>query len=116
MPGGALTSAAPLQSIEALMSDQKTPQNDKSKKTRSFGSFALFLFVLVAIFLVYGNHTWRRRKELTQDQYEWFLYNGDVDSQEVKGPNVIEGTLKDPLKTEFSVSFADVGARRSEER
>ena len=96
------------------MADQKTPQNDKSKKTRSFGSFALFLFVLAAIFLFYGGNKFaHRRVDWTQDQYEWALYNGEVDSQEVKGPNVIEGTLKDPPKTEFSVSFADVGAREA---
>ena len=81
------------------MAEPKTPPNDKSKKTRSFGSFALFLFVLVAIFLVYGGQKLRTRIDLTQDMYEWYLYSGDVDSQEIRGGNVIEGTLQD--KREF---------------
>ena len=30
------------------MADPKPPQNDKGKKARSFGPYALFLFVLLA--------------------------------------------------------------------
>jgi len=93
------------------MADPKTPQNEKARKTRSFGSFALFLFVLVAIFLVWGGRNMRPRETLTQDQYEWYLYGGDVDSQEILGTNVIEGTLED--KRQFTVRFADVGRRES---
>jgi cell division protease FtsH len=93
------------------MAEPKTPPNDKSKKTRSFGSFALFLFVLVAIFLVYGGQKLRTRIDLTQDMYEWYLYSGDVDSQEIRGGNVIEGTLTD--KREFAVRFADLGSKEA---
>jgi len=94
------------------MPEPKTKENqDKARKTRSFGSFALILFVLVAIFLLWGGQRMRPRMDLTQDLYEWYLYSGDVDSQEIVGANVIEGALKDTRL--FSVRFADVGGRES---
>ena len=63
------------------MSESKTPQNDKSKKSRSFGSFAAFLFLLVALLLVLGgNSIMRTREELSQDAYEWKLYTGQIDT------------------------------------
>ncbi len=96
------------------MAESKKPQNDKGRKTRSFGSFAAFLFVLVAIFLVWGGNRLRPRIELTQDLYEWYLYSGEVDAQEIRGTNLIEGTLKDTRA--FSVSFANLGPREAEYR
>jgi cell division protease FtsH len=96
------------------MPEPKHPQNDKTRKTRSFGSFALILFVLVAVFLVWGGQQFQPRVELTQDQFEWHLYGGEVDSQEFVGANVIEGTLSDTRA--FTVRFADLGAREADFR
>ena len=49
------------------MADPKKPVDDKNKKSRSFGSFALFLLVLVAISLLWGGQRYQPRIELTQD-------------------------------------------------
>jgi cell division protease FtsH len=96
------------------MAEPKTPPNDKSKKTRSFGSFALLLFALVALLLIFGGQHYRSRVELTQDQYEWNLYSGNIDSQELSGANVIEGTFKEQhgyKERDFTVRFADLGRK-----
>ncbi|MBL8860243.1 MAG: ATP-dependent zinc metalloprotease FtsH [Planctomycetes bacterium] len=95
------------------MAEPKTPQNDNSKKSRSFGSFALFLFILVALLLVLGgNNLVKPREELSQDAYEWKLYTGQVDSQQFSGTNEIEGQLVSG--TYFSVHFADIAKREAE--
>ena len=52
------------------MPETKSPQNDKGRKARSFGSYALFLFVLIAIFLLIGgNEKWRSVDDISQDQF-----------------------------------------------
>jgi len=96
------------------MADPKKPVDDKNKKSRSFGSFALFLLVLVAISLLWGGQRYQPRIELTQDQYEWYLYSGEVDSQEFRGTNTIEGTLEDGRL--FSASFASLANKEAEFR
>ena len=87
------------------MPDPKTPPNEKTRKTRSFGSYALFLFVLIAIFIFFGGQKFRTHIELTQDQYKYKLYTGEIDSQEFKGANTIEGQLKGSGDL-FTVNFA----------
>jgi hypothetical protein len=90
------------------------PQQDRPKKTRSFGSFLLFLTILVAILLVIGKQSLSRVKEYTQDQYYWELYKGEVEQQEFKGPNRIDGRLRNGVG--FRVQFADVAQREEELR
>ena len=75
------------------MSESKTPQNDKGRKARSFGSYALFLFVLIAIFLLIGGQKFKSVKELNQDEFELFLYTGQIQSFKFDGPNTIEAEL-----------------------
>ncbi len=94
------------------MPDPKTPSKDKMRKTRSFGSYALFLIVLIAILLAIGGQRFRPRAELSQDQYLWHLYIGDIDSQSLKGGNVIEGQLKGN-GGDFTVSFAGLDTNES---
>ncbi len=93
---------------------------DSPRKNRSYGAFFLFLAVLAAILIAVGGETMRPQAELTQDQYEWYLYQGLVDSQQFRGSNVIEGTLKPgitELKTDqFRVSFADLGEKEERYR
>ncbi|MFN0244412.1 MAG: ATP-dependent zinc metalloprotease FtsH [Planctomycetota bacterium] len=86
------------------MADPKTGK-DKGRKSRSFGSYALFLIVLVAILLAIGGQRLRPTREMTQDQFLWELYTGGVDSLELKGGNVIEGQLKGGREA-FKVTFA----------
>jgi hypothetical protein len=91
------------------MADSPNPAGEKGRKTRPFGSFVLFLVVLVVVLLAFGDHTLGRSKELTQDQFEWLLYTGRIAKLEERGTTKIQGTLLD--ETRYSVSFADIGTR-----
>ena len=84
------------------MADPKPPQNDKGKKARSFGPYALFLFVLIAIMIMYGGNKWDRKTELSIDEYRYKLYTGEVVSQNIT-PSEIEGKLKGRGKEESFV-------------
>jgi cell division protease FtsH len=94
------------------MPEPKTPQNDKSKKARSFGSYALFVLVLVAILLTYTGRNWTTTVDLTQDQYLYSLYTGAIDSQNFVGATDIAGVQRDG--TEFRVRIANLAEKSSE--
>jgi cell division protease FtsH len=68
----------------------------------------LFLTVLVAILIAVGNDKWMPQKDLTQDQYRYYLFNGQIETQTFRGNNLIEGTFKNPVddKAHFKVQFA----------
>jgi cell division protease FtsH len=98
------------------MADTPSTPPDKNKKNRSFGAFLLFLTVLVAVLIIfnkeYGNHP----KLLTQDQFEYYLVKGLVESQKMSGQNRITGRLKSrqrlgdsPEFDEFAVDYASLG-------
>ncbi|HVS09392.1 MAG TPA: AAA family ATPase, partial [Planctomycetota bacterium] len=97
------------------MPEAQTPQNDKSKKSRSLGAFLLFLTVLIAVLVVVGSRRYEQQKELTQDHYEWELYHGNIKSQVLTGENLIEGKFAVPLegKPEFKVRFAKLDENAS---
>ncbi|MDP6956583.1 MAG: AAA family ATPase, partial [Planctomycetota bacterium] len=92
------------------MSQQVPPQPDRQRR-RSFGSFLLFLAVLMAVLFAFGDHSFQPQAELSQDQFEWALYTGQVDKQEFKGANLIEGSLRDGRA--FKVSFTNLADRES---
>ena len=85
-------------------------QGDKTRRNRPFGSFMLFLSILVVVLVLFGSDQLRKRQEFTQDEFEWQLYTGQVDELLFKGDNVIEGTLAS--KELFRVSFASVTERQ----
>jgi cell division protease FtsH len=85
-------------------------------KARSFGPPLLLLFFLILMVMYVGSGTLLSNPQtLSQDQYLWHLYNGNVARQEFKGlpqgTNAVEGVLdlehEDKPRT-FEVSFADV--------
>jgi cell division protease FtsH len=95
------------------MPETQTPSPDKSKKNRSFGAFLLFLTVLVVVLFLYGDDRFAQPAQLTQDQYEYFLYRGLVDQQTFRGENEIKGQFKSQQTIAgkkdvrvFEVSFA----------
>jgi len=98
------------------MADTPSSPTDKNKKSRSFGAFLLFLTVLVAVLIIYGQDSWQSPHTLSQDQYEYYLVKGQVESQELSGQNHIRGRLKSPQKLgedefrEFKVEYASLGA------
>ena len=93
------------------MPDPKTPPNEKSRKARSFGSYALFVLVLVAILLTYTHKRLNPTRDLTQDEYEAALYTGLIDSQAFIGTTDIEGTLRGTDATTFNVKIPNLAAQ-----
>ena len=57
------------------MAENQPPDADKTRRSRSFGSFLLFLLVLIAILFAVGGKL-KKPTELTQDQFEWYLHRG----------------------------------------
>ncbi len=74
------------------MADGQNPSSkDKKGKNRSMGVFLLFLTILVGTLYVVGEEPWQGARTLTQDNFEWLLYQGRVQKQEVVGNSRIEG-------------------------
>ncbi|MCZ6596391.1 MAG: AAA family ATPase, partial [Planctomycetota bacterium] len=97
------------------MSEPTKTDPEKTRRKRSFGSFLLFLVVLVVILLIVGKDTINKPKELTQDQFEWELHNGNVVNLEFvgseQGTNLVEGSYKkarerEPVK--FKARYASL--------
>jgi len=90
----------------------ETPNNqgDKARKTRPFGSFLLFLTVLVVILIAFGGEHLGRTEPLTQDQFEWYLYTGQVEHMTFRGEKEIEGDRSDG--TRFRVSFSSLDGKQ----
>jgi len=96
----------------------ETPKTgpEKSRGSRSFGPPLLLFCVLVFVLLYAGGQTFNKPVELTQDQYLWYLYNGNIQRQEFQGTpqstNLVTGTLVVPGQSgkeqEFRVAWADV--------
>ena len=86
------------------MADSQNSQNEKARKPRPFGSFLLFLTVLVVVLLAFGGSHLKNRTTLTQDQFEYALYTGAIQQMVFKGQTEIEGQLENGGF--FKVSFA----------
>ena len=87
------------------MADSK-PQGDKARKPRPFGSFLLFLTVIVVVLVAFSGSSLRKAEELTQDGFLHALVTGTVQRLELKGQTDVEGVLTSG-KT-FETSFASV--------
>ena len=93
------------------MADSPNSQGDKGRKPRPFGSFLLFLTVLVVILIAFGGEHLGHTESLTQDQFEWKLYTGQVKQLAIKGENEVEGSLADEKR--FRVSFSSLEDKES---
>ncbi|MDG1490427.1 MAG: hypothetical protein P8R43_00960, partial [Planctomycetota bacterium] len=82
------------------------PQGDKARKPRPFGSFLLFLTVIVVVLVAFSGSSLRKAEELTQDGFLHALVTGTVQRLELKGQTDVEGVLTSG-KT-FETSFASV--------
>ncbi|MFT7484484.1 MAG: cell division protease FtsH [Candidatus Paceibacteria bacterium] len=90
------------------MPESKMPDKEKQPRNRSYGSFLLFLSILVVILFVVGRSSFPNQKDLTQDEYLAMLYTGRVQQQEIKGTNRIAGRLSNG---EFFVTrFTDLAS------
>ena len=77
-----------------MAEDPNTPIDPKARKGRSFASFLLFLTILVAILAYVGGQELTAPKKLSQDQYLYNLYTGQIERQEFRG-NLITGSVAD---------------------
>jgi cell division protease FtsH len=90
---------------------------EKSRRSRSFGSFLIVLVVLLLVLALVGNDPFERTKKLSQDQYEWALNKGDVLTQEFQGTeqgtNIVQGKVRtaDEGVVHFEVRYADLAER-----
>jgi|688.fasta_scaffold04652_2 cell division protease FtsH len=99
------------------MSEPKNKDNqDKAKKAKSFGPYALFLFVLIAIMIMVGGRdALKHEVELTMDEFEYELHTGQIDSLKLVGGNEIRGQYKGKKET-FTVKHPGFGdGRRMED-
>jgi ATP-dependent metalloprotease FtsH len=100
------------------MNDVKKSEPERTRQSRSFGSFLLFLFVLVIVLVVFGGGSVNKPDELTQDEYLFALYAGRVESQEFQietdHASSIEGSYRKSRGAEprrFTTRFSDIGDR-----
>lgn len=82
------------------------PQGDKARKPRPFGSFLLFLTVIVVVLVAFSGSSLRKTEELTQDGFLHALVTGTVQKLELKGQTDVEGVLTSGKS--FRTSFASV--------
>jgi cell division protease FtsH len=106
------SSDAQRRTIDDDMADTPNSTPPKGRKTRSLGAFLLFLTVLVGVLLVLGGEPWQPSVQLTQDQFEWQLYRGNVDTLDMRGQNSVQGQLKTAIGPKeakhFTVEFASI--------
>ena len=93
------------------MSDTPTPQGEKARRPRPFGSFLLFLTILVVLLVLFGTEQLRQRETFTQDQFEARLYTGQVERLDFKGSSEIVGKLKSGDL--FQVSFTSLESKQA---
>ena len=99
------------------MSETPTPEPEKNRRSRSFGSFLLVLLVLFVVLAILGREQLNPPESLTQDQYEWHLNKGDVVTQVYEGTeqgtNKIKGTYLKPGEGEvpFEVQYSTLEGR-----
>ena len=92
------------------MADPKPPQNDKGKKARSFGPYALFLFVLVAIMILYGGRdVWQGKVELSLRGHGHEEIDSDAErvlSVLTRGvlPEISDRAIPEQIRQQFGLS------------
>ena len=102
----------------------ETQPNDpeKSQKTRSFGSFLLFIFILIVALAVFGGKSLKPVSVFSQDEYWWNLYAGRIETQTIEGTEqgstAVSGRYRheDGELWEFKVRFAAAGLKEEQLR
>jgi cell division protease FtsH len=89
-------------------------QGEKARKPRPFGSFLLFLTVIVVVLVAFSGSHLRNEKEFSQDVFLHSLVTGGIQRLEFKGANEIEGVLENGQR--FRTSAASLEANESEWR
>ena len=69
-------------------------QGDKGRKPRPFGSFLLFLTVIVVVLVAFSGSALRNTQQFSQDEFLYHLVTGRVEQLKFKGQNVAHGCSK----------------------
>jgi cell division protease FtsH len=91
------------------MADSPTPQGEKARRPRPFGTFLIFLMILVVLLVAFGSSQLSKPKQVSQDEFGWNLYTGAYASIELKGGNEVTAELRDggDGPTRHKTSFTD---------
>ena len=87
-------------------------QGDKSRKPRPFGSFLLFLTVIVVVLVAFGGSRLSGPKTYTQDEFLYDLVTGNIRKLEFKGQNEIVGVLN-TTNERFETSVASIAGQEA---
>jgi cell division protease FtsH len=94
------------------MPESQSPQGDKTRRPRPFGSFLLFLTVLVVVLFAFGSDALTGPGKWTEDRFWWELHTGGVQTVKLKGENEVVGIARNG--EHFVTSLADMKAREHE--
>ncbi len=101
------------------MTESPKTDPDKPQRTRPFGSFLLFLTVLVVVLIAFGGANLTAARKLSQDEFEWYLYTGEIAQLEFAGNSEVKGLLKrqpgdkDPDQSPFTSSYSNITEREN---
>ena len=94
------------------MSDPKPPAPEKGARPRPFGPFLLFLTVLVVVLIAFGGSQASKTKDLSQDQFLYYLNVGEVSTLKTLDQGDVVGDLDSG--TSFRASFHNLETREAE--
>ncbi len=89
-------------------------QGDKGRKPRPFGSFLLFLTVIVVVLVAFSGNALKKVETYSQDEFLAALVTGRIERLDFKGQNEIVGTLTGSGDVEaFETSVASIAENES---
>ncbi len=94
------------------MPDPKPPVPEKGTRPRPFGPFLLFLTVLVVVLIAFGGSQASKTKDLSQDEFLWYLNIGEVSTLKTLDQGDVIGELENG--SSFRASFQTVEAIEAE--
>lgn len=101
------------------MTEAQNNDTQKPRRSRPFGSFLLFLTVLVVVLVAFGGANLSAPTKLSQDEFEWFLYTGQIEQLEFAGSSEVKGLRTPDAGSEtqepipFTTSFSSITDRES---
>jgi cell division protease FtsH len=105
------------------MTEAKKNDPERSRQSRSFGTFLLFLFVLIIVLVLVGGGNVGKPDVLSQDEYLFHLYDGRVEAQAIQiesnHASKVEGRYRRAHGSElrrFETEFSDAALREDELR
>jgi cell division protease FtsH len=105
------------------MTETKKNDQERQRQSRSFGTFLLFLTVLIVVLVFLGGNSVSKPDVLSQDEYLFHLYDGRVETQafQIEGEHAskVQGRYRRSHGSElrkFETEFSDAAQREDELR